>query len=511
MIRAYTAAQVRAAEQPLLAAGVPLMAHAAWALAAAVRAEIAVARVRPASARVLVLVGGGDNGGDGLFAAAQLARAGTRVDAALLGETAHPGGVDAAVKAGVVVHRLRARAEGATGADGLADRVLALATHADAWVDALTGIGARAGLREPLASVVAALEGHRRASAVPPLVIAADLPSGIGPDDGAIAGPVLCADRTVTFGAVKSGLLLPPAAAWAGRVQWVDLRLPLALEPVDVARLTPSDIGDLWPSPQDGDHKYTRGVLGIVAGSHTYPGAGVLAASAAVRAGAGMVRYVGPVSVTALVHSRHPEVVAGAGQVQAWVAGSGVSPQDDGRADDVVRALADATDSGLPIVLDAGALPLLPEELPANAVLTPHAGELAALLRARGEVVTRADVEAHGPAAVRRAVELTGATVLLKGSTTLVAGPGTPLYSQADGTGWLATAGTGDVLAGLLGVLLASRSADVLADPALAARLAAAVALVHGLAGRSASRGGPIAALDVADAIPAVLRELLTL
>jgi NAD(P)H-hydrate repair Nnr-like enzyme with NAD(P)H-hydrate dehydratase domain len=254
--------------------------------------------------------------------------------------------------------------------------------------------------------------------------------------------------------------------------------------------------------PTENDHKYSRGVLGVVAGTRTYPGAAILVCGAAVRAGVGMVRYLGDVGPA--VVAAHPEVVAGDGQVQAWTLGPGVDAHDEAQAARIATALA----SGLPAVVDAGALPVLPERVGPHVVLTPHAGELVKLLAARGVAARREDVVAEPLAFARRAHELTGATVLLKGAVTLVVGPGDVL-AQADAPAWLATAGAGDVLAGLLGALLAARSAAVLADPSLAARLAAVAATVHGLAARTATPGGPVSASAVANALPATVAGLL--
>ncbi|MBK5248679.1 MAG: NAD(P)H-hydrate dehydratase [Actinomycetales bacterium] len=507
MIRGYDADAVRAAEAPALAAGVPLMQRAAHALALTVVRELAARGVGGTGTRVLVLVGGGNNGGDGLYAAAYLARRGVRATVALLHRDVHAEGLQAARTAGAQVLALAEAFDGAEdgGAAGALAELDRRATDADAWVDALAGIGVSGALREPLAGAVSRLIPLREGLAVKPLVVAVDTPSGIRAGSGAVAGPVLRADVTVTMGGMKAGLLLPPAARYAGRVQVVELGLEEALlagEPT-VSRLTGVDVADLWPVPDDVTHKYTRGVVGIVAGSADYPGAAVLATSGALRAGCGMVRYVGPPEVTRLVIARHPEVVPGTGRVQAWVAGPGLHG-DDQRA--TARAvMARAVADGVGMVCDAGALDLLPgrEDLTgARIVLTPHAGELASLLSAHGQDVERAEVEADPARWARRAVELTGATVLLKGAVTVVAGADGTLFSQDDGTGWLATAGSGDVLAGLLGALLAQTDAP-------AAVAAAAAALVHGRSGRLASGGGPITAMDVADALPATVRDLL--
>ncbi|GAA4417728.1 bifunctional ADP-dependent NAD(P)H-hydrate dehydratase/NAD(P)H-hydrate epimerase [Georgenia halophila] len=523
MIRAHSAATVRAAEEPLLAAGEPLMARAAFALATHVAGELR-ARGGVSGSVVLLLVGGGNNGGDALYAGTHLVRRGCQVHAALLTERAHESGLAAARSAGVRVHEV-------LGSGDAVGETLALARRSDAWVDALTGIGARGPLREPAGSVVDALTAERSAWPAEPAVVAVDVPSGIGVDDGTVEGPVLPADRTVTMGTAKPGLLLPPAAALAGHVEVFDLDLALAEHPPAACSLTGADVSDLWPLPGPEDHKYTRGVLGLATGSQTYPGAAALAAAGALRTGLGMVRYTGPEVPTDLVRHRHPEVVTVPGRVQSWVLGSGVAPDDAARMAELAEYLADASARGLPVVLDAGALTLLHDDdndLTGPAVLTPHAGELAELLTARGEQTGRDDVTAAPARHARLAAEITGGTILLKGSTTVVAAPEGPLYAQHDATPWLATAGAGDVLAGVLGALLAAYGDALAADDGtltgLPATIAAAAALVHGRAARSAAgvsptrpgrpdpaapRGVPITATDVADALPRALRTIL--
>lgn len=510
MIEAWSAADVRAAEEPLLAAGVPLMERASFALATQVLRDLRARRRSVRGARVALLVGAGNNGGDALHAGAYLARRGVAVTAVLVAERAHAAGLAALRAAGGRVEALHEAPERLGGVAGDVAR-------SDVVLDGLLGIGARGALRGLAADLVRVLDAGPR-----PWVVAVDLPSGIGVDDGTVPGPVLRADRTVTFGAAKPGLLLPPAAHLVGELTVVDIGLALRAEPA-VRRLEPADVGRAWPVPGPGDHKYTRGVVGVVAGTSTYPGAAVLAASAAVRAGAGMVRYVGPPAVGQAVLAVRPEVVTAPGRVQAWALGSGVpvgfgtaqAGRDEGQHRRARTALAEAAgrpgspvERTVPAVVDAGGLDLLEPTSPPWFVLTPHAGELAALLRRRGEDVEREAVEAEPVRWARRARELTGATVLLKGSVTVVAGmDGT--YAQADAPAWLATAGSGDVLAGVLGAMLAARSADVVGRPALAAEVAAAAALVHGLAGRRAGQGGPVAALEIAGAVPAVVADLL--
>lgn len=526
MSLAYTAADVRAAEEPLLAAGVPLMARAAFALELAVAAELRAQAGSVRGGRLLALVGSGNNGGDGLVAVAGLARRGVDVVVVLLGSSPHEAGLAAARTTSARVVDL-----GDLAPDRAAEKTVGLlrSRGADVLVDAVTGIGTRGALRSVPGAVVAALNSELRAQGPGerPTVVAVDVPSGIGVDDGTLPGPVLPADVTVAMGVAKPGLLLPPAAALAGRVDVVNLGLEpglTSLRPA-VRRLTQRELAGLLTPPGARSDKYRRGVVGVLAGSDAYPGAAVLTCEAAAPL-AGMVRYLGPSRVGDAVLARRPEVVCGDGRVQAWVLGSGIGAEDALRLAQaravLARILAAETSEGardaegrVPVVLDAGALELVEPgfRLPRHVVLTPHAGELARLLgRLSGETVARASVEAEPVRRLREASALTGATVLLKGSVTLVADPSGPVWSQAAAPSWLATAGAGDVLAGLLGSMLARRSAQVVQGRLAAAEVAAGAALLHGLAARVASEkveGGPILALDVARAAPRAVGRLL--
>lgn len=515
MTLAFPAAAVRAAEEPLLAAGVPLMDRAAFALAGVVAGELRRRRGLVAGGRVALLVGSGNNGGDALVAGARLRARGVAVEAVVVGGHVHAEGLAALVAAGGTVTDL-------SGGAGVPGGLAARLAGADALVDGIVGTGSHGALRGLAADVVGAV---RDALADPPAarratVVAVDVPSGIGVDDGTVPGVVLPADVTVTFAAAKPGLLLPPAATLAGRVDVIDIGL--TLDPADavVRRLDGDEVAGLWPAPSGTDQKYSRGVVGVVAGTTQFPGAAVLASSGAVRAGAGMVRYVGPRAVADAVLAARPEVVPAPGRVQSWALGPGLpgrGPDDDASLPDDVAAqhrevrdvLAADGDDRVPVVADAGATTLLPDRVPPTVVLTPHAGELAALLRARGEDVDRAEVEAAPLAHARRAHELTGATVLLKGAVTIVVGAQGPVLSQGEAPAWLATAGAGDVLTGVLGALLGARSREVLERPGLAAELAAVAASVHGRAAHAANPGGPVAALDVASAVPRVVADLL--
>lgn len=483
MIEAYAVAAVREAEERAMA-GLPegaLMQRAAGGLATELARDLRERTGGVAGRRVVLLVGSGNNGGDALWAGERLARRGVQVTAVLASEQVHAAGLGALRAAG-----------GRVVDPGAARDAVA---RADVVVDGLLGIGGRAGLRDAAADLARDLDGVR--------VVAVDLPSGVDPRTGGTPGPHVRADVTVTFGAAKPCLLLPPASAAAGAVRVVDIGLALGADGLRVQRIEPADVATLFPRPGAGDDKYSRGVVGVVAGGATYTGAAVLATGAAVRSGAGMVRYLGPGAATDLVRARWPEVVPGPGRVQAWVLGPGVDPDDAGQAEHVGAALTGEE----PCLVDAGALGLLPGLLRDAAVrapllLTPHAGELARLLTDLGHRTDRDAVEAGPLDHARRAADAAGATVLLKGATTLVVAPGDGgVHSQADAPAWLATAGSGDVLAGLGGTLLA---ADL--EPTVAGALAA---LVHGRAGWTASGGGPVSAGAVLDAIPATLRDLL--
>ena len=253
--------------------------------------------------------------------------------------------------------------------------------------------------------------------------------------------------------------------------------------------------------PSEDDDKYRRGVLGVLTGSDRYPGAAVLGVEAALRTGVGMVRYAGPSRAGDLVLQRRPEAVTDVGRVQAWLIGSGTDASD--RDDDVARTISDALGQEVPVVLDGGALDLH-SEASGPVVITPHHRELAQL---RG--LDREAVEADpGRAAVEAADEL-GVTVLLKGHTTHVAGPGIRLAVSAAPT-WLATAGAGDALGGILGALVATHADEIAADERMTARLAAAAAWLHGAAAARASAGGPFTILDLAAAVPATIAALVS-
>ncbi|MFB7929099.1 NAD(P)H-hydrate dehydratase [Streptomyces sp. NPDC056039] len=484
MRSAYSVETVRTAERELMAR-LPegaLMQRAAAGLAAACADLLG----RVYGSRVVLLVGSGDNGGDALYAGARLARRGAGVTAVLLApERAHAEGLAAlrraggrAVEAGGV--------EGAGGAGGVEE----LIERADLVLDGIVGIGGKGGLR-PDAVPLAAAAGRARGA-----VVAVDLPSGVDVDTGQVRGVAVRAHLTVTFGTHKPGLLIDPAREYAGSVRLVDIGLELPVEP-DLEALQHADVARLLPVPRAESDKYRRGVVGIAAGSARYPGAAVLAVSGALRGGAGAVRYVGPAGDAVI--ARYPETLVSdrgpkhAGRVQAWVVGPG--------AGDDAATVGEVLAADVPVLIDADGLRLADAEVVrgrrAPTLMTPHAGEAAALLG-----VERGEVEGARLAAVRELAGRYGATVLLKGSTTLVADSGGgAVRVNPTGTSWLATAGSGDVLSGLAGSLLAAGLCAVDAG--------SVGAYLHGLAGRLAADGAPVGAHDVADAVPVAWRNVL--
>ncbi|MFJ8009279.1 NAD(P)H-hydrate dehydratase [Streptomyces fagopyri] len=480
MRTAYSVETVRTAERELMAR-LPegaLMQRAAAGLAAACADVLG----RVYGSRVVLLVGSGDNGGDALYAGARLARRGAGVTALLLApERTHAGGLAALRGAG---------GNTVTGGDGFLGTAQELIGRADLVVDGIVGIGGKGGLR-PDAATLAGFAAESRA-----VVVAVDLPSGVEADTGEVLGPAVRADLTVTFGTHKPGLLIDPAREYAGSVRLVDIGLDLP-EPAELEALQHADVAARLPAPGAESDKYRRGVVGIAAGSARYPGAAVLAVSGALRGGAGAVRYVGPAADAVI--SRFPETLvsdlgpARAGRVQAWVVGPG--------AGDDASAVAEVLEAEVPVLVDADGLRLADRATvrgrTAPTLLTPHAGEAAALLG-----VSRESVEGARLASVRELAARYGATVLLKGSTTLVADPGGGVVRvNPTGTAWLATAGSGDVLSGLAGSLLAS---------GLSASDAGSVgAYLHGLAGRFAADGAPVGAHDVAEAVRDAWRDVM--
>jgi ADP-dependent NAD(P)H-hydrate dehydratase / NAD(P)H-hydrate epimerase len=550
---AHQVRKVRTAEQALMAKLPPgaLMQRAAAGLASVSAGLVG----KVPGARVVILAGSGDNGGDALYAGARLAARGAAVLAVTAGSRVHEEGLAAL------------RAAGGRQASPGDPAVPAALGAADLILDGLLGIGGRGGLREPQASLA------ELAARSPAVVVAVDLPSGVDADTGVVEGAAIQAGVTVTFGTLKPGLLIDPGARRAGVVELIDIGLGPYLDAPDAIAMQAADVGARLPPPPAESDKYRRGVVGIVAGSERFTGAAALSVGGAVRGGAGMVRLVSAAPAVAVVRLLWPESVitvtgqdipAGedvraAGRVQAWVVGPGMGT-DDQAAERLAAVLA----SDVPVLVDADGLTLLAarKELLARdapTLLTPHAGELGRLLGA-----DPADVESRRLEHARKAADSLGATVLLKGSTTVIAtpdgrsaarqggpagagprgaGPGgaeagqgdggghdeQPVWVNLTGTSWLATAGTGDVLSGLAGSLLAQglETAEAAATAAylhgLAARLAAAGAGSRPVPAVEPSGGGwditnpevspagyaeaPIGAADVVGALPDAIRS----
>ncbi|GGK57001.1 bifunctional ADP-dependent NAD(P)H-hydrate dehydratase/NAD(P)H-hydrate epimerase [Nocardia camponoti] len=466
----YTADEVRAAEADLFTRvpdGMP-MRRAAYGLAAVVIDELLAVTGSVTGSRVGLLVGSGDNGGDALWAGVFLRKRGVGVQAILLDpERAHSAALAAFRRAG--------------------GRVVDAFDDVDLVVDGIVGISGRGPLRPAAAEIVAAID-------VP--IISADLPSGVDPNTGAVDGPAVRADVTVAFGAYKPCHVL--AAPYCGRTILVPIGLDLP--EAGLAQLDPWAIGAQWPVPGPHDDKYTQGVVGVCAGSAQYPGAGVLCTGAAVTATSGMVRYVGSDDQ---VLARFPEAVASAtiartGRVQAWVFGPGAGTGQAAR-----NRLAELLDTDLPVLVDADGLtvvaaePGLVRNRKAPTVLTPHAGEFERLT-------------GHAPgtdrvASTRALADEWGVTVLLKGRATIIATPGEATLVNEAGGDWAATPGSGDVLSGIIGALLAAGQ-----SPSWAC---ASGARAHSLAANLAAYDGqpaaaPISAMALLDHLRAAIRVL---
>lgn len=436
-----------------------LMQRAANALADRIALKV------PPDVSILFLIGPGNNGGDGLFAAARLAGGGRSVHACLLDESrVHVAGLTQAIAAGVQIDDEPTEQQ---------------------WVvDALFGIGASSGLRGKAA------EWARWAHDSGVHVISVDLPSGVGVDDGAVPGPAIRAHHTVTFGTHKVCTLAGPASLRAGSVELLDIGLTDFLPEAALEVLEFSD-GVLFAdrlSPDVTDHKYTRGVVGVLAGSQRYPGAAHLCVQGALAGPTSMVRYLGDRALADRVIDQNPEVVAEAGKVQVFVVGSG----GEDSSGPVQQALA----ADVPLVIDATGLKYLPNAFDVDVLLTPHAGELATMLG-----VERDQIEAEPLRFAKHAAERWQATVLLKGPRTLIVSADGRLRVNHSGTPWLATAGAGDVLAGFAGALMAAGLDSFDAG--------SVAALVHGVAAEQVNPGGPITASGVASGLASTLARFL--
>lgn len=451
-----TAAEMRAAEQQAIDGGTSVETLMERAGVAAAEAIWRFAGPLP----TLVLCGPGNNGGDGYVIARELRGRGVDVRVAALADPRSPAAIHA-----------REQWSGAI-------ETLGEAGSAPLLVDALFGTG----LGRPLdASVASALARLAEAARVR---IAVDLPSGVATDDGAILSAVPDFDLTITFATLKPSHLLQPAARHMGRIAVADIGLAAESSLSRIER-------PVLPPPGPDDHKYSRGYVAVVAGA--MPGAAALTASAAARAGAGYVRLIGdrerdvPHAIVQGEGSAR-EVLADA-RIGAVAIGPGLGRDAGARA-----LLDEALGCGSPLVIDADALHLLDDggatlrALPHTSVLTPHAGEFDRLFGASGaSKIERA----------RDAARRSGAVVLFKGSDTVIAAPNGQAAIAPPAPAWLASGGTGDVLAGVVAAMLA-RGLD-------AFEAACAAAWVHG---RAAERAGPgLIADDLVAGLAGVIRD----
>lgn len=496
---ALSAAQMRALDESTIReVGIPgpvLMERAALGVS-----ELVLSR-HPRR-HTLIVCGRGNNGGDGLAAARQLHLVGHPVACVVLAESAAQLSADA---------QLNLNAAQQVGVNlrmaSLPDYLL---EETEVVIDCLLGTGAAGEMREPLRGWARAINALG-ARGVP--IVAVDVPSGVDASSGSVAEDAVAATCTLTFGALKTGLVVPPGCEAAGEVLVWDIGLPpLLYPPADVKVVTEQEV--VVPGRRPDDHKYRAGYVAVLAGSASYPGAALLAVRAAARCGAGYVRLLAPATVVEGLQAGLLEITAATTEegphladarmaagltadprISSLVVGPGVGRAPETLA--VVRTVVMAAHA--PVVLDADGLLAFSGRAadlvsaPSPVVLTPHAGELASLLTVPVDEVT------HCPlAAARRAAEVTGQTVLLKGSSTIIAERG-GTWAVTQAPPQLASAGTGDVLGGCIGALLAK---------GLGAREAAAGgAWLHAEAARLCAPAHPAGLLagDLIDALPAVL------
>lgn len=480
----YTAAEMREAEATYQGAMLDLMERAGEAVAEC------VTRRFPQARRVSIWCGPGANGGDGLVAARLLHAAGRSVEVVLLGD-------EARLRGDALANLRRAREAGVAFS--------AEAGPADVVVDALFGTGFTGAPRREAAAAIETIN----VSGDP--VVSVDVPSGIDASTGEVPGAAVRASATVTFHGRKLGLAVAPGRYHAGEVEIAGIGL--AHERTAGGRVRP-EVLELVPRRRPEDNKYTAGTVVIVGGSAGFSGAACLACEAALRAGAGIVFACVPASVAPWVDQRLLEVVTHAcpedgdgrlrpeaaetvlevaSRAQAVAIGPGLGRSEGTR--ELVRALLEGLE--LPVAVDADALWGLAGHLDwafareRPTVLTPHAGELSRLL---GQ--TSARVSARRLDAVRAGADDTGAVVLLKGADTLVAAPGRGVLVADLGNPGLATAGSGDVLTGIVAAFLAKGM-----EPRVAAAAAAAAQGVA--AGLAAERCG-FAGMVASDVLPSL-------
>lgn len=463
----------------------------------------------PDAERVSIFCGGGQNGGDGFAVARHLENHGVAPSIFLIGDPEKLSAesrmnYSSCLQLGLPVKRLET--------DEAVDEALAAASQSDVIVDAIFGIG----LNRPAKGLHAAAIDGITDLRLP--IVAVDIPSGLDASSAAVNGPSIRADLTVTFAQPKIAHIFYPASEYCGLVVVADISIPSAavdVEPATIDLLTGSGIGRLFPARAKDSHKGTYGHLVVVAGSEGRSGAAALTTRAALRAGVGLVTVATDPFTASIVLSHSPEAMThgtehnlqAAEKVAGFISGKSAAVVGPGLADDeysyeFVRSILQRIDR--PCVIDASALNAFSAQLSglkrkgAERILTPHPGELSRLLGAPTRGIQSDRIES-----ARRAAELSGCVVLLKGHQSIIADPDGRIAVNPTGNPGLATGGTGDVLSGILGALLA-RGLD-------AFEAACAGAFIHGSAAdriaRERSEIG-IRAMEIADRIPETIEQI---
>ena len=404
--------------------------------------------------RVLLLVGSGDNGGDALFAGGVMLSRGVQVEALALTSSVHEAGGQEFVRRG-------------------GRWVNELTYSYDLVIDGFLGLGARPGISLEVLSALTEIQG------VPTLAV--DLPSGISADGEGIDQPALIPTVTVAIGCWKIAHLLSESGL--GLSELVDIGIDYESEIPALVSFEDPEVRELLPTEIGSDHKYRRGVLGVIAGSETFPGAGILSIRAALALGIGMIR-----TESREYFSEIPEVVTAPGKIDALIVGPGLISLTQAQEQATLEHLA----NGGITLLDAGALPFL-EKIPTEArqqiIITPHHGEFA-----KHFATFAVTLHANPLECARRFVDAYGCHLLLKGPRTLIASPGEIPVVNMRGSVALATAGSGDVLAGIIGNLMARTG--TIRNSAIAG------AYIHGKAGESLTAG----ASELIEILPFALR-----
>ena len=465
--------------------------------------------------RVAIFCGRGNNGGDGFVIARYLSNAGVAVTVFLIGV---PEGLHGDARTHFdIMRRAGVNSQSVTTPESLGEVTTQLGEY-DILIDALLGTGLKAEVHGLYGQTIAVLNASRRP------IVAVDIPSGLSADTGVVLGEHVRADLTITIALPKRGLLLYPAAAHVGRLVVVDIGFPAAIREHASVRchlVKPVSIAaHLTERPAD-THKGSYGHLLVVAGSLGKTGAGVLACLAALRSGAGLVSFGLPGSLNAAMEARLTETMtiplpevepgvlgaAAAADIVQWLEGKSclILGPGLGTHRETVQCVHEVLrHTRLPVVLDADGLnavsmaSLSSDEIDAPLVLTPHPGELA---RLRG--TTTASVQADRLRAAGETARACHAVVVLKGAHTIIAEPDGTLHVNLTGNPGMATAGSGDVLSGVIGAFLGQGYA-----PSLAAQMGV---YLHGLSGDLAAAAlgtRSLIARDLIEQLPRAFQQI---